>query len=135
MITAALQIIQGDWSGAWETIKQTCADIVTGIIGILEGAVDGMAGGAQMAIDAIVGVWKAFTGWAGIGGGVVDGIIGGLGAAIGRLAAKAADMARSALNAAKEALGIASPSRAAHEEVGLLTGEGVASGLEASIPA
>jgi len=134
VITAALQIIQGDWSGAWETIKQTCADIVTGIIGILEGAVDGMAGGAQMAIDAIVGVWKAFTGWAGIGGGVVDGIIGGLGAAIGRLAAKAADMARSALNAAKEALGIASPSRAAHEEVGLPTGEGVASGLEASIP-
>ncbi|MBK9711565.1 MAG: phage tail tape measure protein [Kouleothrix sp.] len=134
VLTAALQIIQGDWSGAWETIRATCASIVEGLIGILQGAVDMLAAGAQLGVDAIIGVWKAFTGWAGIGGSIIDGIASGIADAVGRLAQAAASAAKSALDAAKRALGIASPSAVMAEHVGSPIVDGIVAGIQSRSP-
>ncbi len=66
---------------------------------------------------------------ANIGTAIIEGMIRGLGSAVGRLVGKAVDAARSALNAAKSALGIKSPSRE-FMEVGRYSAEGMAIGLE-----
>lgn len=60
---------------------------------------------------------------------IVEGMIRGLGGAVGKLASKAADLARSALNAAKNALGISSPSKE-FMKVGQFSAEGMALGME-----
>lgn len=60
--------------------------------------------------------------------GMVAGITGGIGAVIGA----AVNMAKSALNAAKSALGINSPSKAFHDEVGVGIPEGTALGIKHS---
>lgn len=62
---------------------------------------------------------------------IVDGMTGGLASAVGRVAAKAADMARSALNAAKDALGINSPSKE-FISVGQFAGDGLVVGIDNS---
>ena len=62
---------------------------------------------------------------------IVDGIIGGLGSAVQRVANKAAELARGALNAAKEALGINSPSKE-FIKVGGFVGDGLVIGLDNS---
>lgn len=62
---------------------------------------------------------------------IVDGITGGLGSAVRRVANKAAELARGALNAAKEALGINSPSKE-FIAVGEFSGEGFVVGMDNS---
>lgn len=60
---------------------------------------------------------------------IIDGMTGGLASGVGRLVNKAADVAKNALNAAKRALGIASPSKEFFK-VGAWSTEGMANGLE-----
>ena len=60
---------------------------------------------------------------------LVDGMTGGLVSMAGRVASSARDLASRAVGAAKEALGIASPSKA-FTEVGRFAGEGFALGIE-----
>ena len=134
IIRTALALIQGDWDGAWQAIQDAAAAFVEGLIGVLEGAVDLLGGAAELMIAAIQGVWDSFTGWAGIGGGVIDGIISGITGAIGGLVAAAANAAKSALDAAKSALGIASPSKVFHDEVGAMIPVGVADGIRSATP-
>ena len=62
---------------------------------------------------------------------IVDGMTGGLASAVSRVASKAAEMARSALNSAKEALGINSPSKE-FIKVGGFVGDGLVIGLDKS---
>jgi len=66
---------------------------------------------------------------ANIGTAIIEGMIRGLGGAVSKLVSKAVDIAKSALNAAKSALGISSPSKE-FEEVGRFSVEGLALGLE-----
>lgn len=64
-----------------------------------------------------------------IGTAIIEGMIRGLGAGLAKLVSKAADVAKSALNAAKRALGISSPSKE-FMEVGRYSDEGFAKGLQ-----
>lgn len=66
---------------------------------------------------------------ANIGTAIVEGMIRGLGGAVSKLVSKAVDIAKSALNAAKSALGISSPSKE-FMKVGQDSVEGMALGLE-----
>lgn len=66
---------------------------------------------------------------ANIGTAIIEGMIRGLGGAVGKLVSKAVDIAKSALNAAKNALGISSPSKE-FMKVGQFAAEGMAIGLD-----
>lgn len=59
---------------------------------------------------------------------IIDGMTGGLASGAGKIASKARDVASSALNAAKNVLGIHSPSKE-FEKVGRFSTEGMANGL------
>lgn len=134
IITVTLDVIQGDWAGAWQAIQDAAAGFVTALLHVFEGAVNILAGGAQTMIAAIIDVWHGFTGWADIGGGVIDGIISGIGKALSGLISAAANVAHEALTAAKSALGIASPSKLFQDEVGAMIPEGMAQGILAASP-
>lgn len=71
-----------------------------------------------------------FSNVSSIGSYIVEGIKSGITGAIGGLVSTAADMAKQALNAAKKALGIHSPSRVFRDEVGKYITQGIGVGME-----
>ena len=60
---------------------------------------------------------------------IIDGMTGGLGSGVGQIASKARDVAQSALNAAKNVLGINSPSKE-FEKIGKFVNDGFRKGLD-----
>lgn len=134
VIKAALQIIHGDWSGAWETIKQTCATIVEGLVSIITTNLDlvkTLFGG--MASDVIATLDALPDQAAQLGANIVAGIIDGVQGAAGQLMSTLTNLASDALQAAKDALGIASPSRE-FSDVGEMTMLGLIGGMQAMLP-
>lgn len=117
---------------------------IKGLLGSVKSAATGvltnMTGGlAQLptklltiAKNAIQSIISAFTGggWKNVGSNIVSGIASGLTAGVASLASKAASAAKGALDAAKKALGIQSPSRVFRDEVGKQIPAGAAAGIE-----
>lgn len=85
-------------------------------------------------VQGVRDAWNALKSWVSsfdtAGRNLVDGLIGGVKAKVGELATAAANAARGALDAAKSALGIASPSKEFFK-VGEWSVEGMEKGLEA----
>ena len=79
---------------------------------------------------------KAFTDieWGQVGKDIVNGIANGIKSIPGTLASAAKSAAKSALDAAKSALGIKSPSRVFRDQVGKMMALGMAEGFEDNIP-
>ena len=98
--------------------------------------------GFKAIIDFINGVTKAVDknsapmGKAGgdLATAIVKGMVKGISAGIGSVISAIKDMANSALNAAKKALGINSPSKEFEQQVGVSIPEGSALGVKKSIP-
>lgn len=134
ILQAALQLIQGDFSGAWDTIQTMAARFVADLISIITNAAAGLTSAMKLGLDAVIGVWKSFTGWAGIGGSIIDGIVSGILNAAHSLAEAAANAAKNALSAAKSALGISSPSSVFAMQVGLPMAQGMSLGLMRGVP-
>lgn len=105
-------------TGTWQTIEAIFTDFIPAIIDI-----------AAIFVEDIVSTF-AGKDWGQVGGDIVRGIGDGLSALAGWLASKASEMATAALNAAKAALGIESPSKE-FMKVGINVGEGMAMGIEA----
>lgn len=119
---------------------------VGGRIGVIAGNIIGYFGGIGGRIlsgfgnigssianlfSGVVGrIGSMFSGVASIGRNIVEGIKSGITGAIGGLVSTAADMAKHALNAAKHALGIHSPSRVFRDEVGKYITQGIGVGME-----
>ena len=82
--------------------------------------------------EIISGIVSAFTGfdWLGVGGDIISGIASGIASGVSTIISAAKNAALSALNAAKRALGIHSPSRVMRDEVGKMIPSGVAVGIE-----
>lgn len=81
--------------------------------------------------SGVVGrIGSMFSGVADIGRNIVEGIKSGIVGAIGGLVSTAADMAKQALNSAKKALGIHSPSRVFRDQVGKYITQGIGVGME-----
>jgi phage-related protein len=152
LLTAALQAIQGDWSGAWSTIQGMSASFVSQIGSAIGGFLSMIAGlfGTTLSEIAstwvsnfnnlvsitetvagqIVGVLEALPGqMVQIGADIINGIIQGVNNAAGQLYSALSDIATDALNAAKESLGISSPSRRMAIEVGRPIIEGIVAGI------
>ena len=134
IIKAALALWQGDFNGAWEAIKQGAAGFVSGIITALQGMISGFLSVGKLAVEALQQGWKSYAGWNGLGGGVIDGIISGITGGLGKLLGKVREIANSALTAAKNALGIHSPSTVFAKLVGIPIIDGMVEGIQQASP-
>ena len=72
--------------------------------------------------------------WGSIGSNIIDGIKNGISSAAGRIADAAREAARKALDAAKDFLGIHSPSTVFRDQIGKYMALGMAEGFEDNIP-
>jgi TP901 family phage tail tape measure protein len=131
LITTALQIIQGDWSGAWSTLTQTSATFVLGIVDIFTNAGSLLVQAWQLTWETVKATFGGFvTDALAFGNDVIQGVAQGVQNAAGAVVSAITGAVGRGIAAAKQLLGIRSPSRVAAEEVGAPVGEGVAVGME-----
>ena len=84
-------------------------------------------------IDAIKNAFLDID-WGAVGSNIIDGIKNGISSAAGRIADAAKEAAREALDAAKNFLGIHSPSTVFRDQIGKYMALGMAEGFEDNIP-
>lgn len=136
--------------GILEGIRDNIQKVVTTALEVIAKFIDGIAkglptiitSGVNLIISFIKGLTKAIDeksvemGEAGgdLAVAIINGMIKGLGAGVNKITKKAKEVAKAALDAAKDILGINSPSKAFKEEVGEESGAGIEVGLNNSIP-
>lgn len=121
IVQVFLQVLTGDWEGAGQTLQNIVRDWQTTLTNIF-----------RQVVQAIADVWTSID-WGGIGRSIMEGIGNGLSNAGGWLADQARQAAWNALDAAKSALGIHSPSAVAAAEVGVPFAEGIGVGMQKAI--
>jgi TP901 family phage tail tape measure protein len=130
LFSAATSALRGDWSGAWAAIKNIAEAVWNGIRASASNLMQSLSELFNSLYPRLESAFRStITGASQLGAALINGITSGIQQAASRLARAAADAALSALNAAKSALGIQSPSRVAAEEVGVPLGQGILAGL------
>jgi TP901 family phage tail tape measure protein len=124
-----LQVITGDWRGAFDTLKKIVQNQFDTIGKILWGAVR-VVGGIMTAfvkalIDPIINLPERMKIY---GKNIIDGLIQGISGGKSEVAGAISAVAEGAIYAAQSTLGIHSPSRV-FREIGMQTAEGFALGL------
>lgn len=105
VIKVGLQVLKGDWSGAWQTIKDTTSKMMGNIISFLKG-----------------------INLASIGRQIMQGFLNGISGMVGTIKSKVKEIAALIPNSVKKFLGIHSPSRVMME-LGEFTSEGFLKGI------
>jgi hypothetical protein len=131
VITLAMQVINGDWNGAWETIKTTASTVWEAIKTIITQFIEGVLNTIGSNLDQFIATWR--SNWnmaktiattllariraaisnfnlAEAGKALIQGLIGGIKAKAGEVVDAARGVVKNAIDAAKRLLGIASPS-------------------------
>lgn len=102
-----------------------------------------MAGALSLIVDlrqAAIKLVKSFcdswgeTDWLELGSQIINGVVDGITEGLGKIAEAAKNAAQKALNAAKEFLGIKSPSRVFRNQVGAMIAKGMALGIADGVP-
>jgi len=106
---AFIALLHGDWVTFGAKLKETWNVVLNNISTIFTGWWNLTRGNFQKGIDAIIGFFKSVD-WAGIGRSIIEGIGNGISSMIGWLSDMARQAAEAAYNAAKNLLGIHSPS-------------------------
>lgn len=101
--------------------------LISGAVALIPSLVES----AGRLIQSFCEAFKGFN-WSELGTNIINGIYNGIVSGVGTIIAAAQQAARSALNAAKRALGIASPSKVMRDQVGKFIPEGMAIGIEAN---
>lgn len=134
---SAMNGASGVIGGAGRMIGQTATSVIKFFTGIGGKIADGFSGVVGYITGKFSGVMESiggmFNGAMDIGRNIVEGIKSGIVGAIGGLVNTAADMAKQALNSAKRALGIHSPSRVFRDMVGAFIPAGVAVGIQSNL--
>lgn len=124
-------------SGAGSAIGSTASSIIgffSGIGGKIASGFSGVVGAITSKFSGVMeSIGGMFSGAVNIGVNIVEGIKSGITGAIGGLVSAAADMAGKALDSAKRALGIHSPSRVFRDMVGAFIPAGVAVGIQSNL--
>jgi tape measure domain-containing protein len=143
MVRSGYKILIGILEGIRDNIEKVVTVALEIIAKFIKGIGNGLPGiieaGVQLILSFIRGLTKAINDHSkemGEAGGdlavaIINGMIKGLGAGIGKIASKAREVAKSALNAAMDVLGINSPSKE-FQKIGVWSGEGMALGLDKS---
>ncbi|HIZ47326.1 MAG TPA: hypothetical protein H9810_01215 [Candidatus Gemmiger excrementavium] len=120
------------FTGALNGLAAAAASIAYNILNGIISAITALPGRLlSIATSAISSFKNAFLSmdWASIGANIIKGIISGIGSAVGGLVDAAVNAAKSAFEAAKNFLGINSPSHLFRDEVGKMIPAGMAVGV------
>jgi hypothetical protein len=109
-----LDVLQGDWQGAWEHIKNIFVSLWNGIKIVVVNAFEGLRTLHNTLLE--------------IGAHIIQGLIDGINERIGRVREIAGEVAEAVKGKIKEALSIQSPSQVMHE-YGLNISEGLSLGM------
>ncbi len=161
IITTVLLLVKGDFAGAWEAIKAMSAAFVKELWSFIkagldniwiiwqpfwelvkhffEAVLDGLVG---WVIQTFQGIKNAIVGFAGlmrssasgVGDAIVQGMIDGIKSGAGAIVRAAKDAAMAAYEAAKDFLGIGSPSKVFAQSIGLPIAQGMAQGITKGAP-
>lgn len=130
IIRAVTNAIKGNWRAAWNDVKSAFSGIWRSLSGVVRsafgGVISAISSGMSRAINAVRSRASSLFS---AGRNFVMGFVKGIRGAIGSAVSAAAHMAKSALKAAKSALGIHSPSRVMRDQVGYYVVAGFANGL------
>lgn len=122
------------------TIAEHLPEILQAGIDILEMLITGLINTIPDLVAAIPQIIQSIKDsfsqydWGAIGSNIIDGIKSGISSAAGRIADAAREAARKALDAAKDFLGIHSPSTVFRDQIGKYMALGMAEGFEDNIP-
>lgn len=125
----ALVVLAAGIMALYTTISSIFSQIVLAVSSAMNNVVSAVRDGIQSAISAVKSVAGSLVS---AGRDFVMGFVNGIKGAVGAAADAAANMAKSAMSAAKKFLGIHSPSRLMRDEVGYYVGAGMAVGIENS---
>ena len=128
--SSAISFLSSGIRGMLSTVIGVAKSVLSGIVNAITSLPSKLF---DIGKSAISKVCHAFTSvdWSSIGSNVINGIIGGIGSALGGLVNAAVNAAKSAFEAAKNFLGIHSPSRLFRDEIGKMIPQGMAIGVEA----
>ena len=152
VITSVMNGIKSVMTSIWNAIKSVTSSVWNGIKSVVSSVASGIRSVVSSMMSSVRSVfssgWNAAksvtssgihgaanivrsvaSGMASAGRNFVMGFVNGIRGAIGSAANAAAHMARAAMNAAKAALGIHSPSRVMRDEVGYYVAAGMAVGM------
>ena len=141
MVTAGMKLITGILNGIAANVGKMVTAATNVIVNFLNGISQNLPriidAGVKLIISFVNGVANAIrsntaqlnAAGLNLADAIVDGMTGGIRAGVGRVVEAAKGMASSALNAAKNLLGIHSPSRE-FAKLGKFSGEGYAKGLQ-----
>ena len=148
VIKLVMQVITGDWEGAWETIKETLLGVWESIKTIVEEFIEGVANAVGRSLDdikrnwgsvwdnlvtivtTIVGRIKQKVGeFADAGRDLINGIKEGILSAASGLVDSLVGAVTNAIAAAKAAIGASSPSMVTRMLIGQPLGQGIAAGI------
>lgn len=152
VINNILNGIKNFWNNTWNGIKNIASTVWNGIKNVVSQGANAIHNGVSNAMSRIKSAFsngwntaknvtsngingaanivrRVASGMASAGRNFVMGFVNGIRGAIGSAANAAAHMARAAMNAAKAALGIHSPSRVMRDEVGYYVAAGMAVGM------
>ena len=104
--------------------KEWIQKVIDGIANMVNDLTSKAKSTAQSALDNFTADWSS------IGSNIINGIISGISSAAESLYNKMRSIATSALNAAKDLLGIESPSKVFRDQVGKMIPEGIAVGID-----
>ena len=152
VINNILNGIKNFWNNTWNGIKNIASTVWNGIKNVVSQGANAIHNGVSNAMSRIKSAFsngwntaknvtsngingaanivrRVASGMASAGRNFVMGFVNGIRGAIGSAANAAAHMARAAMNAAKAALGIHSPSRVMRDQVGYYVAAGMAVGM------
>lgn len=125
-IKVALQVLSGDFEGAWATINSAAGAAFAALGGVIQA-------GLNVVLQLIKGAIGEWTGqFTSLGASIPEGVAAGIAGAAGKAAAAARSMVQGAYDAARAFIQPGSPSHLFRDEVGKLIGEGVAVGIDLS---
>lgn len=121
IVQAILQLLSGDFEGAGKTLQ-----------GVVNRWWDLLKDAVTAVVTNVRNAWTSID-WGGIGKAILDGIAAGIRNGASAIINAAQDAAQAAFEAAKNFLGIHSPSKLAADEIGAPFAEGMAAGIRNSI--
>jgi hypothetical protein len=124
VITAFTQLLNGDFAGAFDTVKTAWETMTSTIKSIVTTAFDKV----KSYLEGLVDDFKT------IGSNIIAGIVKGITDGAGKLKDAAVDAVKGAYESAKDWLGIESPSKLMRQKIGRQMSSGVALGISDGIP-
>ncbi len=135
IVTTAFQVILQFAAGILQQlpqILQTGISLIGQLVAGLIQAIPQVIAAIPQIISGIVDTFLSYD-WLSIGGNIIQGIANGIASGVGVIIDAAKSAASAALNAAKEFLGIASPSKVMRDQVGQFIPAGIAEGISRNL--